>query len=175
MSETLKPCPRCQKADNLAFVQVCSDGGWGVACHDCHLTLDTRAETQAYAAIEWNRRSPAGAGEVEPVAWIVRHLEDGPTFVDHRKAQDFAKLCGGRVEPLYGAPPPAWKPDREAVAREIEPACWDVFNECGRDFSHPYLDQKVVLKDKIRASLVRADAILALPAGRSALSDQGGE
>jgi hypothetical protein len=42
-----------------AFVQVCSGSGYGVLCRRCHLTVDSRAATEAEAATVWNARAPS--------------------------------------------------------------------------------------------------------------------
>jgi hypothetical protein len=46
---------------------------------------------------------------------------------------------------------------REELARTFYPEEWKVFDECGQDLNHPYLDQKVVIKARIALSLSRAD------------------
>jgi hypothetical protein len=50
---------------------------------------------------------------------------------------------------------------REALARIIEPELWLLFDRCGHDIGHDYLDQKVSIKAAIERSLAKADAVLA--------------
>lgn len=57
--------------------------------------------------------------------------------------------------------------ERDALARIIEPGAWAVYDECGNDLAHPYLDQKIVIKGAVESSLTRADAILSRPPVRA--------
>jgi hypothetical protein len=59
----LLPCPKCCQGDDLAFVQVCSGSGYGVLCRRCHLTVDSRAATEAEAATVWNARAPSAPSD----------------------------------------------------------------------------------------------------------------
>lgn len=81
-----------------------------------------------------------------------------------RVASDLKLTMACVASPAAGG---GWKPEREQVARIIEPESWAVYDQCVQDLDHPYLDQKVVTKGKIESSLERADAILALPAAPS--------
>lgn len=94
----------------------------------------------------------------EPVAWRYAH-PDTPTdwrVTDHDIGKDWPMLV---VQPLYTRPAPATGSlDREAVARIVDPRAWE-FADRHRD--NPVL--RAEIKHETRASLAKADAILALP------------
>ena len=97
------------------------------------------------------RRVPAV--EAEPVAWRWRYPNTAWETVFERKAwfdDGDERLI---VEPLYTAPPPAWKPPREAVARIIEPWAWGIVAN---------IEHTERAADDRAKALKKADAILAL-------------
>lgn len=114
----------------------------------------------------------------EPMAWGYSEVLPGRherTVWRVTASADQAEMlreAGIEIHPLgliQGAPipePATTDVEREEIARVIEPGAWAILDRCDGDASHPYLDQKVVTRGKLEASLAKADQIKALFASK---------
>ena len=97
----LKPCPFCGTVPicdwrSASPIEGPDEGYWDITCCRAFAHEDTKAE----AIAAWNTRHSAPAGEVEPVAWLVRHEMHG-TEVTTQKCTDADKAYGWTETPLY--------------------------------------------------------------------------
>lgn len=108
--------------------------------------------------------APASSNQIFQALGIVEGiLELAAKVGDVTLTIEDLKALSTLAQALSSPPGGEQEAARERVARIIEPRAWGVFDQCGKDMDHPYLDQKMVLKEKIETSLTRADLILASP------------
>ena len=162
----LKPCPHC---GGKAVLKGALGESW-VSCQDCKASVEMRG-AEALAIEAWNRRAPEAGGA--PEAWRLEYrLPNGriagtslhgawPT-VQFARQQTVQTTT---VTPLYASPV---LPDREGVARIIDPAGWEIRDRQYAEIENsmvPDIERPAARKSAdmyTEVSLRKADAILAI-------------
>jgi len=184
MAEGLKACPNpwCTSAATPIPLRRTPAPNWYVACGCGVQTFNCNTEAEAITA--WNRRpEPSRQDKAEddfdPIVharafWAQASRVSGYFIQEGVADPDFVNVCNGDLRkldelvhswPHDPQPTLVWRPDREAVARIIDPDAWAYF-DVPQEQRH---DQEALSRFDAwkSSSLAKADAILALPASPS--------